>query len=91
MLFSHRLQPGGLGLVGPIALPKGEVLHELVGYGAMPVLLVGRTRNRLASMGLNYQSVARPDECDTCHHMKGLTVKSGRVVYDATASIVIVD
>ena len=48
----------------PSVFPEGEVLHDLVGGGAVPVFFAGRAGHCLAGVGLDDGAVPGADEGD---------------------------
>lgn len=77
LLVGDRLQPFGFRGAVAAALPQGQVLHEPVRGGAVPVLLAGRAGDRLAGVGFDDGDVAGGDQRDAGHDVQGLAQDVG--------------
>jgi hypothetical protein len=77
LLVGHRLEPGGgVPAVGAV-LEHGEVVHEGVRRGTVPVLLVRRAENGVAGAHACDRAVARPHQADTLRDVQGLAHRVG--------------
>src|SRR2546421_301208 len=71
-LLPHRFEPrGGVAAVGK-AFEHGEVAHEGVAGGAMPVVLVGWADDRVAGTDAQDRAVSGTDESDAFGDVQGL-------------------
>ena len=66
------LEPGGAGGRVVALVQHGEVLHEGVGSGAVPVFLARRAVQRLAGMGLHLLAAAGLNPRDALGDVQGL-------------------
>ena len=72
LLVGDRFEPRGG--VAPVrqGLEHGEVAHEGVGGGAVPVVLAGRADDGLAGADAEHRTVAGTDEADSLGDVQGL-------------------
>src|SRR4051794_33556018 len=72
LLAGNGFEPGGgVAAVGP-RFEHGEVAHERVGRGAVPVLLAGRADDGVAGPDAQDGAVTGADEADTVGDVQGL-------------------
>ena len=74
LLVGDVVAPGGLRPFGAFAdsVPHGQVSHEVVGGGAVPVPLVGRRVDRLACADLDDVAAAGLDKADAVDDVQRL-------------------
>ena len=72
LAFGDRLGPSGLRCVAAVAVHQGQMGHETVGSGAVPVLFTRRGVERVAGVGLEEGAVAAADQGDAVEDVQGL-------------------
>jgi hypothetical protein len=72
LLIGDLLPPGRLRAAVAAVLHQGEVLHESVGGGAVPVLLPRWGVDRVAGAGLDDRAVPAADQGDAGDDVQGL-------------------